>query len=73
MSIDAILEAVRTLSPEHRHQIAMTILADEEAALGEFPEDVKSEIDRSIEEFEQTGQTATWEEYVTAARARWKK
>ena len=69
MSIESILEAVRALPLEDQLRVAETIwseLDDEE-----FTDEQKQEIDRRIAAYEATGRTVTWDEVITAARARW--
>ena len=69
MSIDAILEAVRALPPEDRLRVADAIWSEVEAE--DFTDAQKREIDLRLANFQATGRTVTWEEFLTAARARW--
>jgi putative addiction module component (TIGR02574 family) len=69
MSVESILEAVRALPPEDRLRIANTIWAEVEDQ--EFTDEQKREIDRRLSNFEATGKTVTWDEFLAAARARW--
>jgi putative addiction module component (TIGR02574 family) len=69
MSIEAILDAVRALGPEEQLRVAETIWSELEVE--EFTDEQKHEIDRRIASYEATGRTVTWDEVITAARARW--
>ena len=69
MSVEAILEAVRTLPPEDRLRVADAIWSEVEAE--DFTDEQKREIDRRLANYDATGRTVTWDEFLTAARARW--
>ncbi len=71
MSVETILEAVRALPPEDRLRIADTIWSEVEDL--EFTDEQKREIDRRLANFEATGKTITWDEVLSAARARWRR
>jgi putative addiction module component (TIGR02574 family) len=69
MSIESVLEAVRALPPEDQLRVADAIWSDLEEE--DFTDVQKREIDRRLAAYEATGQTVTWDEFLTAARARW--
>jgi putative addiction module component (TIGR02574 family) len=69
MSVEAILEAVRALPPEERLRVADVIWSEVEGE--DFTDEQKREIDRRLAGHEATGRTVTWDEFLTAARARW--
>ena len=69
MSIESILEAVRALGPEDQLRVAETIWSELEDE--DFTDEQKQEIDRRIASYQTTGRTVTWDEVITAARARW--
>lgn len=69
MSVEAILKAVRELPPEDQLRVADTIWSELEDE--DFTDAQKEEIDRRLATYEATGRTVTWDEFLTAARARW--
>ncbi|HEX3147475.1 MAG TPA: addiction module protein [Gemmataceae bacterium] len=69
MSIESVLEAVRSLPTEDQLRVADAIWENVEGE--EFSDEQKREIDRRLAAYEATGKTVTWDEFLTAARARW--
>lgn len=73
MTIEAILDLVHQLSTEDQRILADTIHhelneSDDEA---EVSEETKQVLRERITRFEESGESSTWDEVLTAARARW--
>jgi hypothetical protein len=73
MTIEAILDLVHQLSEEDQRILADTIHheLDESDDDVEVSEETKQMLRERIARFEVTGESSTWDEVLTAARARW--
>ena len=73
MTIEAILDLVHQLSEEDQRILADTIHHElgESGDEVEVSEETKQMLQERIARFEETGESSTWDEVLTAARARW--
>lgn len=73
MTIDVVLDLVRQLSVEEQRILAETINAELDVQSGDagLSEETKRMIDERTARFKATGEGSTWDEMITAARARW--
>ena len=73
MTIDVVLDLARQLPADERRVLADVINEelDGQSVGVELSDETKKMIDERIARFKATGEGSTWNEVITAARARW--